>query len=78
MKTYQATTCKTRIAAAAVSIAIVAALLEVLASGFVHPDPDAVMARQQVIAAQAEQIARARALANGEVKAAQVSAQPRI
>jgi hypothetical protein len=78
MNTYQATNRKTRITAAALSIAIVAALLEVVSSGFVNPDPDSVSARQQVIAAQAEQVARARSFANGEVKSAAASAQPRI
>ena len=78
MNRYQATSRKTRIAAAVLSIAIVAALLEVVTSGFVHPDPDTVMARQQVIATQAEQVARARALSNGEVKSAEAGVQPRI
>lgn len=78
MNTFEATTRKTRIAAAALSLSVVAALLEVVASGFLHPNPESVAARQQVIAAQAEQVARSRALSNGEVKSAEAGAQPRI
>ena len=65
MNTYQATSRKARIAAAALSLTVVAALLEVVASGFLHPNQESVAARQQVIAAQAEQVARSRALSKG-------------
>ena len=78
MNTYQATSRKARIAAAALSLTVVAALLEVVASGFLHPNQESVAARQQVIAAQAEQVARSRALSSGEVKSAEAGAQARI
>jgi hypothetical protein len=78
MKTYQATYTKFRIAAAIVSLAIAAGLLEMVAGGFLHPDAQSVAARRDWIAEQADQAARARALADGEVKSVSAAAEPRI
>jgi len=78
MKAFQGTTRKPRIAAAALSLAIVAGLLEAVIGGFLYPDPEAMSVRRGVIAAQADQVARARALANGEIKAAATASSPRI
>ena len=76
MKTYQSTSIRFRIAAAVLSLAIVAGLLEVVAGGFLHPDAQTVAARRQFIAAQADEAARARALAEGEVKSASSAPEP--
>ena len=76
--TYTTTNWKTKIAMGAVTIALVAGLLEVVASGFLYPAPESIAMRQQVIAAQAERIEKARELHNGEVKAAELPGDPRI
>ncbi|HEY1325353.1 MAG TPA: hypothetical protein VGI14_00340 [Casimicrobiaceae bacterium] len=78
MKSYQATYTKFRIAAAVVALAIAAGLLEAMTSGFLHPDPQTVAARRDWIAAEADQAARARALADGEVKSVSAASEPRI
>ena len=72
MNTYPTTNWKARLAVGAVTITVAAGLLEVVTSGFLHPSADAVAARERVIAAQADQADRIRALESHEVKAAQV------
>ena len=72
------TTWKAKLIIGAVTIAIVAGLLELVTSGFMYPAPEAVATRQQVITMQASQVEKARELRNGEVKAAEVSGAPRI
>ena len=78
MKRYEGMDLKFRLAAAALALAVVAGLLETVADGFLYPDADAEMARRQTIASQAEQVARARALADGEVKSAAATTAPRM
>jgi len=72
MNAYATSNWKARLAVGAVTIAVAAGLLEVVTSGFLHPSADAVAARERVIAAQADQADRIRALESHEVKAAQV------
>jgi len=78
MNRYPGMTIKSRLAAAAIALTVVAGLLETVAGGFLYPDADAQMARRQTIAAQADQVARARALAEGQVKSAAADAAPRM
>ena len=72
MNTYPTTNWKARLAVGAVTIAVAAGLLEVVTSGFVHPSAAAMAARERVIASQANQAERIRALESHELKAAQV------
>ncbi len=78
MNRYESTTWKWKLAMAAVAVCISAGLLEAVTDGMSHPDATALAARQRVIAAQAEQVERARALERGEVKAADANAGARI
>ena len=75
---YTTTTWKAKVIIGAVTIAIVAGLLELVISGFMYPAPEAVAARQQMITTQAYHVEKARELRNGEVKAAEVSGAPRM
>ena len=78
MKTYHGTSIEFRIAAAVLSLAIAAGLLDVVAGQFLYPDPQTVAARRDAMTAQADQAARVRALARGDVKSASAAAVPRI
>lgn len=78
MKSYPSTTIRFRIAVAVVSLAIAAGLLEVVAGGLLYPDAQTVAARRDSITAQADQAARARALAEGQVKSASSALVPGI
>ena len=78
MKSYQGTTTRFRIAAAVLALAIVAVMLETVTGGFLYPDPQTVVARRAALAAQAEVVARGRALADGEVKSASSDVVPGI
>lgn len=77
MNEYKTTGSKAKLVIGTAALAVTATLLEVVASAFVHPAPEAVAQRQTVIAAQADQAERALALINGEVKAASSGNAPR-
>jgi len=70
MKRYATTNWKARIVFGAATIAVAVAVLESVAGGMRYPDQDMLAARRQMIAAQAEQVERLRALQDGQVKAA--------
>lgn len=78
MKTYRGTSITFRIATAVLSVALMAALLETVTDGFLYPDPQTVAARRDAIAVQADQVARARALGEGQVKSASSGRVPRL
>jgi len=78
MKSYTPMTWPAKAAAAAVTVAIVAVLLESVTAGFVHPAPEAIAARKAVIAAQADQVEKARALNAGQLKAADARSDKRL
>ncbi len=78
MNRYETTNWKAKLAITAATIAVAVAVLESVASGMRYPDPDTLAARRQTIAAQAEQVEKARALQDGQVKAAEVRYGKRI
>jgi hypothetical protein len=78
MNRYETTNWKAKLAIAAATIAVAVAVLESVVSGMLYPNPDTLAARKQTIAAQAEQVEKARALQDGQVKAAEVRHGKRI
>ena len=70
MKDFPSTTRRFRIVARVLSLTIAAVLLESVADGFLHPDPQAVAERRDRLAAQADEATRSRALAEGAIQSA--------
>jgi len=54
------------------------AVLESVVRGMLYPNPDTLAARRQTISAQAEQVERARALQDGQVKSAEMGHGRRV
>lgn len=65
-----------RVAFAFVTIAIAAAVLELVAGTMRFPDPDTMAIREQVLAAQSERAQQIRALQQGELRIATTEAAP--
>ncbi len=78
MNAYKSTTRTARFAIAIITIAASAGVLELVVNGMKHPDPNTVAMRQQEIAAKADQVQQARALQDGQVKAAELRHGKRI
>jgi len=78
MNAYKSTSRTAKLAIAIVTIALSVGVLEIVANGMKHPDPYTVAMRQQEIAAKAEQVQQARALQDGQVKAAELRHGKRI
>lgn len=78
MNRYETKNLKAKLAIGAATIAVAVAVLESVVSGMLYPDPDRLAARKQTIAAQAEEVEKARALQDGQVKAAEMRYGKRI
>ena len=78
MNAYKSTSRTAKLAIAIVTIALSLGVLEIVANDMKHPDPDTVAMRQHEIAAKADQVQQARALRDGDVKAAELRHGKRI
>ncbi len=68
MNAYNPTSLGKKIVIAAVTLVVGAGVLEFVAGAMTHPDPDAMAARQRVIAMEADRAQQIRALERGEIR----------
>lgn len=73
MKTYKTIGWKHKVVFVAATFAISVGSLQLLAGAMTHPDPEALAARQQFIAAESVRADRIRALEQGEVQFAETT-----
>ena len=78
MNAYKSTSRTAKLAIAFLTIALSVGVLETVVNGMKHPDPNTVAMRQREIAAKADQVQQARALQEGQVKAAELRHGKRI
>lgn len=68
MTTYPPTRLSSKLVIAAVTAVLGLGILELVAGGMTHPDPDALAVRRQVIALEADLSQQLRDLERGEVR----------
>jgi hypothetical protein len=73
VKTYNTIGWKHKVVFVAATIAISVGGLQLLAGAMTHPDPDALAARQQFIAAESVRADHLRALEQGEIQFAETT-----
>ena len=78
MNRYEPMNWQWKLVMAVVAIAVSAGLLDAVADGMNRPDATALAVRRQVIAAQADEVDRRRALERGEIKAAEANSGGQI
>jgi hypothetical protein len=70
MNAYNPISWKKKVVLAAVTLVVAGAVLEVVTSSMMFPDPEAMAVRERVLAAQSDRAQQIRELSRGEVRVA--------
>ena len=74
MNTYNPISWKKKLVFAALTLALAAGVLELVAGAMKFPDPETMAVREQVLAAQSDRARQIRELSQGEVRVATTAA----